>query len=35
MSEYRSDEDKNLQDFIDLYYGIVKGGAILNFISEF
>ena len=32
MSEYRSDEDKNLQDFIDsIDYGIVKGGAIFDF----
>ena len=32
MSEYRSDEDKNLQDFIDsIDYGIVKGGVILDF----
>lgn len=31
MSEYRSDEDKNLQDFIDsIDYGIVKGGAIFD-----
>lgn len=32
MSEYRSDEDKNLQDFIDsIDYGIVKGGFIFDF----
>lgn len=32
MSEYRSNEDKNLQDFIDsIDYGIVKGGAIFDF----
>ena len=32
MSEYRSDEDKNLQDFIDsIDYGIVKGGVIFDF----
>ena len=32
MYEYRSDEDKNLQDFIDsIDYGIVKGGAIFDF----
>lgn len=32
MSEYRSDEDKNLQDFIDsIDYGIVKGGSIFDF----
>ena len=31
MSEYRSDEDKNLQDFIDsIDYGIVKGGVIFD-----
>ena len=32
MSEYRSNEDKNLQDFIDsIDYGIVKGGVIFDF----
>ena len=32
MSEYRSYEDKNLQDFIDsIDYGIVKGGVIFDF----
>ena len=32
MSEYRSDDDKNLQDFIDsIDYGIVKGGVIFDF----
>ena len=31
MSEYRSDDDKNLQDFIDsIDYGIVKGGVIFD-----
>lgn len=31
MSEYRSDEDKNLQDFINsIDYGIVKGGVIFD-----
>lgn len=31
MSEYRSNEDKNLQDFIDsIDYGIVKGGVIFD-----
>ena len=32
MSEYISNEDKNLQDFIDsIDYGIVKGGVIFDF----
>lgn len=31
MSEYRSNEDKDLQDFIDsIDYGIVKGGVIFD-----